>query len=100
MISWRNVPRTRSSELCTSFAGRTCIKVPDHTPFYAYIVCDLTPNLVQQAENATLTHSPDPLGYSGYNPNLRTYVEIVSFDKLIGDAKKRNAFLFDQLGIL
>lgn len=80
--------------------GGTPINVPDHTPFYAYIVCDLTPKLVQQAENATLTHSPDSLGYFGYNSKLRTYVEIVSFDKLIGDAKKRNAFLFDQLGIL
>jgi hypothetical protein len=79
--------------------GGTPINVPDHTPFYAYIVCDLTPNLVLQAENATLTQSPDSMGYFGYNPQLRTYVEIISFDKLIGDAKKRNAFLFDQLGI-
>lgn len=78
----------------------TPINVPDHTPFYSYIVCDITSKLVQQSENATLTQSPDSLGYFGYNPKLRTYVEIISFDKLIGDAKKRNAFLFDQLGIL
>ena len=82
--------------MCDSSAGcnylRAPINVPNHTPFYAYIVCDLTPKLVLQAENATLTHSPDSLGYFGYNPQLRTYVEIISFDKLIGDAKKRNAY--------
>jgi hypothetical protein len=80
--------------------GGTPINVPAHTPFYAYIICDLTEKLVLQAENATLTQSQDSLGYFGYNPQLRAYVEIISFDKLIGDAKKRNAFLFDQLGIL
>ena len=33
MISWRNVPRTRSSELRTSFAGRTCISPKESVPF-------------------------------------------------------------------
>ena len=27
------------------------------------------------------------------------YVEVISFDKLIDDAKRRNAVLFDQLGL-
>jgi hypothetical protein len=80
--------------------GGTPINLPDHTPFYAYIVCDITAKLALQAENATLTQSPDSMGYFGYHPRLKTYVEIISFDKLIADAKKRNAYLFDQLGIL
>jgi hypothetical protein len=76
------------------------INVPNQTPYYAYIICDITETLVSQAENANFTRSPDALGYFGYNAQLRTYVEIVSFDKLVRDAEKRNAFLFDQLGIL
>jgi hypothetical protein len=80
--------------------GGRPLSVSSHMPFYAYIICDLTEKLVSQAENANFTRSPDELGYFGYNAQLSTYVEIISFHKLLGDAKKRNAFLFDQLGIL
>ena len=72
---------------------------PDHTPFYAYIVCDLTPKLMTQAENAQLTPTPDSHGFFGYNARLGVYVEILSFDKLVDDAAKRNAVLFDKLGL-
>jgi hypothetical protein len=75
------------------------ISVPEHTPFYAYIICDINPRLRTQAENFQLTKTPDTLGYFGFNPNLGVYVEIMSFDKLVGDAKKRNAILFEKLGL-
>lgn len=75
------------------------IRVPPSTPFYAYIVCDLTPKLMTQAENAQLTPTPDSLGFFGYNSNLGVYVEILSFDKLVNDARKRNAVLFEKLGL-
>lgn len=68
-----------------------------HMPFYTYIICDLTPKLREFAENNSLTVSPDQMGYFGYNKNLNTYIEIISFDKLISDAKKRNSALFDKL---
>ncbi len=76
------------------------IRVPDRIPFYAYVVCDLTPKLMTQAENAQLTPTPDSHGFFGYNPNLGVYIEVLSFDKLINDAKKRNAVLFEKLGII
>lgn len=75
------------------------ITVPEHTPFYAHIICDMTPTLREQADNATLTPAPDSHGYFGYNPNLGVYVEVISFDKLIDDAKRRNQVLFEQLGL-
>ena len=74
------------------------IRAPS-TPFSAHIICDITPTLCTQAENAGLTQTPDDHGYVGYNAKLGTYVQIVSFDKLIDDAKRRNAALFDQLGL-
>ena len=40
---------------------------------------------------------PDSHGYCGYNDTLGVYVDIVSFDKLIDDAKRRNAVLFEKL---
>ncbi|UBF28693.1 ATP-binding protein [Kovacikia minuta CCNUW1] len=66
-------------------------------PFYAYIICDITPKVKEFAENYGLTITPDQRGYFGYNPNFNTYVEVISFEKLISDAKQRNRILFDKL---
>ncbi len=73
------------------------ISVTENTPFYAYIICDLTTKIREIAKYFDLTKSPDNLGYFGYNKELKTYVEIISFDKLLSDAQKRNKVLFDKL---
>ncbi len=78
--------------------GRT-INVPPQTPFYVYIICDLTPSLKKMAKLAGLTQTPDINGYFGYSSNYGVYIEVISFNKLIDDAKKRNAILFDKLGL-
>ncbi|MDZ4852863.1 MAG: ATP-binding protein [Pirellulaceae bacterium] len=75
------------------------ITIPATTPFYAYIVSDITPTLEQQAVYAQLTKTPDGLGYFGYNTQVGVYVEIISFSKLIGDARKRNTAFFEKLGL-
>lgn len=75
------------------------INIPEKTPFFAYIVCDITPTLTRQARFFTLRQTHDAAGFFGYNESLGVYVEIMSFDKLLGDAKKRNAVLFEKLGI-
>ena len=46
------------------------IRVPDRIPFYAYVVCDLTPKLMTQAENAQLTPTPDSHGLLRIQPEL------------------------------
>ncbi|MGO9597350.1 MAG: hypothetical protein ACLP7Q_04950, partial [Isosphaeraceae bacterium] len=75
------------------------INISPQTPFYAYIICDLTENLREQAKYAGLTPTPDALGFFGWSNNFGTYVEIISFEKLVTDAKKRNAILFEKLGL-
>ena len=50
-----------------------------------------------QAKSAGFRQTTDAAGFFGYNDNFGVYVDIVSFDKLIGDAKKRNAVLFEKL---
>jgi len=75
------------------------INVSQRTPFYCYIVCDITPTLKRQAENYGLKLTPDNLGYIGFNPNLGAYVEIIGFEKLLIDAKRRNRILFDKLNL-
>jgi hypothetical protein len=52
-----------------------------------------------QAKSAGFRQTADAAGFFGDNYNFGVYVDIVSCDKLIGDAKKRNAVLFEKLGL-
>ena len=78
--------------------GRT-IRLDPRTPFYCYIVCDLTAQIQDFAKAANLIRTPDNEGYFGFNSNYNAYIEVISFDKLLGDAKKRNRVLFTHLGL-
>jgi len=78
--------------------GRT-LNVSPSTPFYAYILCDLTPKMREFTEDAGLTKTPDEEGYIGFNSAHQVYVEMISYDKLVDDARKRNAIFFEKLGL-
>lgn len=75
------------------------LQVAESAPFYLYIIADLTPKLIQQAQFANLKRTPDGMGFFGYNDSreLNAYIEIISYEKLLIDAKKRNSVLFDKL---
>ncbi|NLA73503.1 MAG: hypothetical protein GX848_06715 [Clostridiales bacterium] len=68
-----------------------------NTAFYCYVIADLTNSLVESARGSNLTITPDGEGYFGYNQNYGTYIEVISYDKLLKDAKERNRVLFDKL---
>lgn len=76
------------------------IPVSDNTPFYAYIICDPTDKLKYLAENVhDYTPTPDGLGYFDFNKKLKVYIEIITYAKLVQDAKKRNRVLFEKLNL-
>ena len=68
-------------------------------PSYAYIICDLTPILETKVQNMGAIRTPDNQGYYGFNQTLNAYYEIISYNKALGDARKRNRILFDKLNI-
>lgn len=37
------------------------------------------------------------MDYYGFNHNINAYIEIISYEKLLEDSKKRNKILFDKL---
>lgn len=74
-------------------------RVSPATPFYCYIVADITHKLEQQARYANLRATPDGAGYFGYNDSVGAYIEILSFEKLVQDSKKRNRVLFERLNL-
>jgi hypothetical protein len=74
--------------------------LPPHTPFYAYIICDITPTIERYANRNSFIKSTDGLGFFGYVKDpLNTYIEIISYDKMIIDSEKRNQILFEHLNI-
>jgi hypothetical protein len=77
--------------------GREIKVQSDRIPAYAYVICDTTKEVEIIAQNKGMLATPDNLGYYGYNPTLSAYVEIISYMKLVRDAKKRNRILFDKL---
>lgn len=77
--------------------GRT-INV-ERLPIYAYIVCDPTPTLKRMAVDYQLNPTPENEGFFGYHGARGAYIEIISFDKLLSEAKKRNKIMFDKMGL-
>lgn len=75
------------------------IKVGEKTKFYLYAVCDITSTLEQILDVHDFSQTPDKMGYYRYHEKMNAYVEILSYDKIINDAQKRNKILFDKLGI-
>lgn len=65
--------------------------------FYCYIIADITDSLIEDSENAGLIRTPDGEGFFGFNSAKGAYIEVISYDKLVKDAKKRNQVLFDKL---
>lgn len=79
--------------------GRHLI-ISNDSPFFVYIISDITPALKTIINRrAIFTPTPDAQGYFGYAEPHKAYIEVLSFDKLINDAKKRNRVWFKKLGI-
>lgn len=68
-------------------------------PAYCYVVCDLTPTMIKRCKNFSLSMTPDGMGFFGFNPNYKAYIEVISFNQLVKSAKERNRAFFDKLGL-
>jgi len=73
--------------------------VNESTKFYCYAICDINDKIRTYAENANFTKLKNDLGYYSYNTQLAAHTEILAFDKLISDVKRRHKVFFEKLGI-
>jgi hypothetical protein len=70
------------------------------TPFYGYVVCDLTAKVKKWLEfEQQFTPMPDGLGWFRWFGNISLYMEVISWTKLLRDAEMRNKIFFSKLGI-
>src|SRR5690606_35283739 len=80
-------------------AGRLVRAASRDIPAYCYIVCDLTSSLETRIQDMGGRRTPDNLGYYGFNEALNAYYEIITYSKILADAKKRNRILFEKLNL-
>lgn len=76
------------------------IYVDENTPFYGYLICDLTAKVKDWLfgiKNFTLM--PDGLGYFNWFSNIRLYMEVLAWDKILKDSEQRNKIFFKKLGL-
>ena len=74
--------------------------VSENTPFYGYVVCDLTKKVEKWLErDKNFKVMPDRLGWFHWLDNINLYIEVVSWDKVLKDSNMRNKIFFHKLGI-
>lgn len=76
------------------------MEVTGNTPFYGYVVCEITPKVeVWLEREKSFTPMPDGKGWFSYLSGPRIYIEVLSWDKVLTDAILRNKIFFHKLGI-
>lgn len=84
---------------CSMPNGRQ-IRVSPQTPFYGYIVCDLSAKVKDWLyQDKNFTEMPDGLGWFDTRSNINLHIEVLSWDKILKDATMRNKIFFTTLGI-
>lgn len=76
------------------------LNVGETTRYYCYAICDITRAIHEYAENnGNYARLKGELGYYMYNRTLNAHTEILHFDKIVVDAKRRHKAFFEKLGI-
>ena len=71
---------------------------PSNIRYYGYLIAELTPTLKKQMR-FNYQQSVDGEGFFKTLPGGNGYMEIISYDKLLRDAQRRNRALFEKLGL-
>lgn len=76
------------------------VEVGRNTPFYVYIICDIRPSLQKILERREFELTPDGMGWFKVKSKFYSaYFEVMPFEKVLDDARKRNRILFEKLKI-
>ena len=68
-----------------------------NTRFYLYAVCDINQSLLKILYRGDYKQLPDRLGYYKYHSGYNAQIEVLSFDKLVNDARIRNRIFIETL---
>lgn len=73
------------------------IVASDSVYFFGYVICEIDPLLKKTLSRKTMRETPDGRGMFGFFPDHKAYIEVISYEKMLDDAHKRNRILFDKL---
>lgn len=80
--------------------GATIQEVGDRTPFFCYIIADITPKMQTWLKMAQIkVPLPGGGGFYGYNSDYNAFVQVLSYKYLLKDARLRNEAFFKRLKI-
>lgn len=71
---------------------------PTNLRYIGYLIADLTPSLRNQVYGR-YHENYDKEGYFSTLATGKGYIEIISYNKLLDDARRRNRILFEKLGL-
>jgi hypothetical protein len=80
------------------YEGRP-VELRKDTPVTIYIVADFTKELLLDVRDTTMKRMPDGDGYYAFNDDEKAYVELISYNKLLESARRRNRPFFHVLGL-
>lgn len=76
------------------------LEISDNTPFYGYVLCTVNKKVQEWlSEVKDFRPLPDGQGWFNCMLNNNLYIEVISWDKLLKDARLRNKVFFERLGI-
>jgi CRISPR/Cas system-associated endonuclease Cas3-HD len=61
------------------------------------LICDIKPTVEDYLIDADFKKTPDGDGFYRYHDAFSAYIEVIPYQKLVSDAKKRNRALFEHL---
>ena len=89
--------RIRKGQI-TTISGRPIPK-SDQIPGYCYVLCDLTPRMIERCLAHDATPTQDQMGYFFYHKHFKAHVQVISFDQIVKMSEERNKAFFDKLGL-
>jgi hypothetical protein len=80
--------------------NRLIMTIDTATPFFCYIIADVTPRLQEILEEQNVG-KPLPGGrdFFGFNETYNAFIGVLHYESLIEDARLRNELFFKKLGI-
>lgn len=86
----------RDKEEIVDLQGKTHPLKPD-IPMYAYIIADIKPSLRDVLRKHDFNRNWDSSGFYKYQNAFKVFIEVISYDKMIHDARVRNLTFFEIL---
>lgn len=93
------INKIRGSNTVRDSKGKVFSPKLKNAAFHCYVVADITDSLMNSLGGLAFHSTPDEQGLVGYLRNPDAFVEIISYSKLLTDAKMRNAIFFQKLGV-